>query len=227
MNSSKSSNNTSNSAADKISKALIKSFSNNRILWERRARTKLNSEEEILLDKMRELMVNFNSDLDLLNWSIKNVFGFGDISTSTSTSTTSSTSGLWRDLRTLPLSSFNPIDDVTTTSTTNSIKTGPSSPLYPELLVILFLLLRDNHKSPNSALYIFNLASSTAQSYVLGCTTTLYNEVLRTKWLEGGNIENVSITLEEMISGGIKIDDVTKSIIYQIGEAIRIDAISS
>lgn len=161
---------------------------------------------------MRERMVGFGSDLSLLQWSMQNVFGFQTIAIKNPSSAT-----VFPDPRTSP-GTF-PSSD----SASSSLKkTGPSSPLYSELLLILFLLLRDTHRSPHAALHIFSLASLTPHSYVVGCTSTLYNEVLRTRWMEG-DVETVCSTLEHMRMGGVQLDESTKGIVNAIGEAIRID----
>ncbi|KAK4701404.1 hypothetical protein P7C70_g4825, partial [Phenoliferia sp. Uapishka_3] len=95
-------------------------------------------------------------------------------------------------------------------------------PYFPDLLVHLFLLLRDTHRSPHAALQVFSLASRTPASYLRGCTTKLYNEVLRTRWMLG-DIESVATGLEEMRGGGVRVDQITKTLVEEIGIAVRRD----
>lgn len=164
---------------------------------ERKARSSLTVEEEEELDTMREKMLSFRTDLDLLEWSLSNIFHFR---------TPPPSATLFPDPRTIA----------------SHPKRGTTHRLYPDLLLLLFLLLRDTHLAPHSALHVFALASTSPQSYVQGCTTALYNEVLRTKWALG-DIEGVKEGLEEMRSGGVRIDEGTRAIVIEIGAAIRTD----
>lgn len=175
--------------------------------WERKARSSLSLEEEEDLDRMREIMVSFETDYELLSWSMAAVFGFPP-----TTNFQKPYNNLFPDLRLAP----------SPAAFTDPTSAGPSARLYPDLLLLLFLLLRDTHRSPTSALHVFSVASLTPHSYVVGCTTALYNEVLRTRWMEG-DVESVAEGLEEMRSGGVRMDDATKEIVSAIGEAIRID----
>ena len=175
--------------------------------WERRARSSLSAAEEDQLDQMREQMASFHTDYQLLNWSTTNVFGFTNLSQPT----------LFPDPRTAPpaVPAPNPFDPA-------ALATGPSSRIFPDLLLSLFLLLRDTHKSPHTALHAFQLAAATAHSYVSGCTTELYNEVLRTRWAEG-DVEAVAAAVDEMQRAGVKMNAGTSAIVSSIGEAIRAD----
>ena len=178
--------------------------------WERKARTSLSLAEEVELDKMREIMVSFETDHELLSWAMAAVFGFPSTVSAQNAHNT-----LFPDIRQSPY----PLPSLATPGVPSA---GPASRLYPDLLLLLFLLLRDTHRSPPSALHVFSLASLTPHSYVAGCTTALYNEALRTRWMEG-DVESVAEGLEEMRSGGVKMDEGTREIVSAIGEAIRID----
>lgn len=173
----------------------------------------LSDREVEQLDKMRETMVGFESDLELYRWALAEVFGFPQSQT------------IFPDLSTATNLSAPPPTDAAAYSadpSTFPLPKGPSSPIYPDLLLILFLLLRDTYRAPHLALHVFTLASSTPYSYVLGCHTALYNEVLRTKWMEG-DVESVAAGVEEMRSAGVRMDERTREIVDAIGRAIRID----
>lgn len=194
-----------------IQDALRKKITNREADWMRKTRPALSRAEEERLDEMREVMMSFRTDYDLIRWSLVEILGFPVASPS---------AGLFPDPRSAPLlrdAFVSPSSSSSSTTTSN-----PFSPLYPDLLFTLFLLLRDTHGSPHSALHIFTLACLTSHSYVAGCTVALYNEVLRTKWMEG-DVESVAKSLDEMTAAGIRINDGTREIVQAIGEAIRID----
>lgn len=96
------------------------------------------------------------------------------------------------------------------------------SPIFPDLVLILFMLLRDTHRSPHAALHVFALAARTPESYVRGCTTKLYNELLRTRWMVG-DLESVAAGLEEMRAGGVRVNDTTMLLVEEIGQAVLRD----
>lgn len=196
-----------------IQSALQKKIGTREAEWARRTRPALNRDEEDKLDEMREVMAGFRTDYELTRWSITSIFAFP----------TQPSSVLFPDPRLAPAS----MDEVEQSllaagSRDTMITAGPFSPLYPDLLLTLFLLLRDTHHSPHAALNVFSLACITAHSYVAGCTTSLYNEVMRTRWMEG-DVESVAKTLEEMRNAGLKINEATQDIVQAIGDAIRID----
>ncbi|GAA5939468.1 uncharacterized protein JCM15063_006189 [Sporobolomyces koalae] len=165
-------------------------------------RTELSPQEELELDRLKEEMSNLSDDRQVYEWGLERVFGF-DRSNNTGAS-------LFVDPNTMS-------NDPRATS-------GPASRLYPELLLHLFLTLRDVHHAPHTALSVFQLASSNAFSYIHGCTSQLYYEVLATKWAIGqGDVESVLNGLEEMQSGGVRADDRIKDLVKAIGESIRID----
>lgn len=160
--------------------------------YRRKHQMELDRGQENEFDRMKEIMHSLKTDRDLLEWSFREIFGF-------------EFNGLF----------VNPSAIFKRTDLTKSA-------IYPSLLLELFVLLRDTHRSPHSALHIFHLASQTPTSYVLGCTTALYNEVLRTRWMEG-DVESVALGIAEMRSGGIRIDDGTRLIVAAVGEAMQND----
>ncbi|KAK4047862.1 hypothetical protein OIO90_006023 [Microbotryomycetes sp. JL221] len=187
------------------------------------AKAQLDQHDIEKLDAARERMMQFDSDVELLRWSMRHVFGFElDLNMAS----------VFPDVAVvaprLPSDSV-PAPGVPRAPMPNSNvdresshPAGPASPIYADLLLTLFKLLRDTYRSPHLALYVFQLACSSPYSYVKGCTTALYNEVLRTKWLEA-DIESVAIGLDEMRGAGVRIDDNTRALINDIGQAIKED----
>ncbi|GAA5975326.1 hypothetical protein JCM5350_006433 [Sporobolomyces pararoseus] len=164
----------------------------------------LSPTEELELDRLKEEMFLKKDESQLYFWSLQNIFGI---------TSTSSTASLFVD----PTTSFS--------ATTTKI---PNPRLYPSLLLNLFLLLRDTFSSPNSALQIFNLACSNPHSYILGCTSKLYLEVLKTRWtLSQGDVEGVLEGFEGMRSGGVRVgiqeEEGFKKLVQEIGECIKVD----
>ncbi|ORY76004.1 hypothetical protein BCR35DRAFT_353517 [Leucosporidium creatinivorum] len=199
-------------AAEKVEQALQRTLAK-KGARPRRVKIELSDREVEQLDKMRETMVGFESDLELYRWALVEVFGFPSSETIFPDLTDST------NLAGPPPA---PADSSSTDPSTLPLPKGPSSPIYPDLLLILFLLLRDTYRAPHLALHVFTLASSTPYSYVLGCHTALYNEVLRTKWMEG-DVESVAAGVEEMRSAGVRMDERTREIVDAIGRAIRVD----
>ncbi|GAA5960250.1 hypothetical protein JCM3765_002517 [Sporobolomyces pararoseus] len=154
--------------------------------------------EELELDKLREEMFLIKDEETLLNWSLVNVFGLPSSST--------------------PFMDSNVFDG----------QKIPNPRLYPLLLLNLFLILKDNFNSTFSALKIFKFASSNPYSYILGCSSKLYLEVLKTRWFQSqGDVEGVLEGFEGMRSGGVRVgiqeEEGFKDLVREIGESIRID----
>lgn len=192
-----------------IQNALRKKVVAREMNWARKTKATLTRAQEERLDEMKEKMMSFATDVELLAWSMTDVFGF-------------STSSLFPDPRAAPTPTPESLRRLSDTSSVDDLVAGPSSPIYSELLLALFILLRQTHRSPHAALHVFSLASLTPHSYVLGCTTAVYNEVLRTRWMEG-DVLSVASGLEEMLAGGVRIDDGTRAIVAAVGETIRND----
>ncbi|GAA5936124.1 hypothetical protein JCM1841_007059 [Sporobolomyces salmonicolor] len=174
--------------------------------WERKQRGELTEQEMLELDRLREEALSLRDDREVVAWGLENVFGFDRKYAQT----------LFVDPA--DLSVVPPSSDPAVASPTR----GPSSRMYPELLHLLFLILRDTHHAPATALWVLDLAASNAFSYISGCTTPLYLEVLRTRWSEG-DVEAVLAGIEEMRSAGVPIDDKVRELVRAVGEAIRLD----
>ncbi|BGP18460.1 hypothetical protein JCM10213_003192 [Rhodosporidiobolus nylandii] len=177
--------------------------------WERRKREELTEQEKLRLDGLREELMQLRTDREVLLWGMRNVFGYGQ-----------SGGDVFPDPALLP--SAPAFDADPSTPRSDNASGGPSSRIYPDLLHLLFLVLRDTHHAPNAALGVFSLAASNPYSYINGCTTALYTEVLRTRWAQG-DIESAQTTLDEMRASGLRIDDKIRELVRAIGEAIRID----
>jgi len=179
---------------------------------QRKARDELTEQEALELDHHREELATLRSDKDVLQWGMRTVFGLG----------ASSRAGILPDPSTLLVELPSSSIDADPANKGAPATVGPSSRLFPDLLHLLFLSLRDTHRSPNAALSVFALAASNPFSYISGCTTSLYNEVLRTRWAEG-DVESLLASLEEMRAAGVALDDRTRELVSAVGEAMRVD----
>ena len=177
-----------------------------------------------LVEKLRAEMEVIETDIGLLAWAVENIF---------------STNGLLPDTgkksRTKKAESVTPT--TTTTTTTASPDDSPStSPAlisdideptristYPHLLSTLIATFRDKFHDPHLALSIFAYARRlSVPSYVFGCTTTAYNELISTLWKCFKDVHGVVEALQEMKNNGVFPDNHTRNLAMRIRrEAMR------
>ncbi|KAF8840224.1 hypothetical protein BDN67DRAFT_858251, partial [Paxillus ammoniavirescens] len=149
------------------------------------------------LDRKKEQMELCNTDQELLEWAMKEVFG--EASTTSTYSTLSSSAS---------------------TSAASSISTDPS-PLqpstYPHLLAHLMRIFRTTYSNPSLSLSIFTHAARLSiPSYVFGCTAPAYNELIQAKWEGWGDLEGVCKALEEMRGNGVRGDGRTRAVVERV-----------
>ncbi|GAC97659.1 hypothetical protein PHSY_005245 [Pseudozyma hubeiensis SY62] len=85
-----------------------------------------------------------------------------------------------------------------------SPKYGKDTAFYASALHLVFLAIRDRYRSPRVALSITRTTRSLGiESYVLGMTGSLYNEVLKTQWDWLGDLPGVVSTLRQARETGI------------------------
>ncbi len=88
---------------------------------------------------------------------------------------------------------------------------------YPQLLSTLIRTFRDRYQEPHVALAVFDRARRVSiNSYVRGCSTTTYNELLTTIWICFRDLERVAKLLTEMEENGISPDAETKRLAERI-----------
>ena len=93
--------------------------------------------------------------------------------------------------------------------------------IYPYIIAALMRTFRDKFHDPNLALAIFDHAKNlSVPSYVFGCTTPVYNELIETRWFCFHDLKGILDTLEEMKVNGVEADNRTRGII----ETVRRDA---
>lgn len=161
---------------------------------------KWTSEADQELDRKKEEMDLCDTDQQLLEWAMREVFG---------------ESKRYEEAAREAIK-----DHSSATSSTLSPKeiTHLQPPSYPHLLAILMKTFRDKYHDPHLALSIFDQARHLSiPSFVFGCTTPTYNELIQTRWECFRDLRGVCDALEEMRINGVEMDYRTRS----LAETIR------
>jgi len=109
----------------------------------------------------------------------------------------------------------------TTTPVQGQLAPMQSNQIYPHIIAALMRTFRDKFHDPNLALALFDHAKNLSiPSYVFGCTTPVYNELIETRWFCFHDLKGILDTLEEMKVNGVEADNRTRGIV----ETIRRDA---
>ena len=144
------------------------------------------------LDKKREAMELCESDQQLLEWAMREVF---EEST--------------RYEENLRKTSEDP------SSSQEPVQIPPR--WYPHMIALLMRTFRDKYNDPHLALSIFDYARHlSVTSFVFGCTTPVYNELIETRWRCFRDLRGVCDALEEMRVNGVEMDGRTRSLVEMI-----------
>ncbi|KAI0697184.1 hypothetical protein BC835DRAFT_1339541 [Cytidiella melzeri] len=151
-----------------------------------RSRTaKWTSEADEELDRKKEEMDLCNTDRELLEWAVREVFG--------------DSQRYEKQARSSERQSLQPA------------QLQPSS--YPHLIATLMRTFRDKYADPYLALAMFDHARHLSiASYVFGCTHHAYNELIETRWRCFRDLRGVCDALEEMRVNGIELNNKTRSL---------------
>ena len=160
-------------------------------------RLKWTSESDELLDRKREEMEFCDSDQQLLDWAMREVFG---------------------ESRRYEEVARKAIADAAVSGVEPAVMPILQPETYPHLVALLMRSFRDKYRDPHLALSIFNHARHLSiPSYVFGCTTPAYNELIETRWKCFRDLKGVHDALEEMAVNGVDPNNRTR----QIVEALR------
>jgi hypothetical protein len=89
--------------------------------------------------------------------------------------------------------------------------------VYPHLLAALMSTARERYEDPHLALALFDHARNlSALSYIFGCTTPAYNELLETRWCSFRDLRGVHAALEEMRANGVPADSRTRALVEDV-----------
>ncbi|KIY50378.1 hypothetical protein FISHEDRAFT_64985 [Fistulina hepatica ATCC 64428] len=162
-------------------------------------RMKMTSMEAQELDRKKEAMELCATDQELLDWAMREVFGESER-----------------------------YDSECRKAMAESIATGSTKelpmlqpPTYPHLIALLMSTFRDKYGDPHLALSMFDHARhlSTA-SYVFGCSTDAYNELIKTRWMCFQDYRGVCDALEEMDVNGVEANNGTVALVDMVRKEI-------
>lgn len=192
-------------------------------------------ELELLFDSKREAILNCKSDQELLRWTMKEVFQeppeLSPTSPKTETATLKSTQ---------PPESAQPPESVKSPESAQSPETvrpekssqptkstlsptpKPIHPgIYARVIALLMAEFREKYRNPHLAIAIFDhTRRRSIISFVTGCTTPSYTELMRSYWTSFRDLRMVLDTAEEMRVNGVPPDDRTYQLFLQIQEEV-------
>lgn len=102
---------------------------------------------------------------------------------------------------------------------TNSVRPLPplQAPLYPRMIAHLMHTCRVQFRDPNLAVFIFKHTQNLSiVSYVFGCSTDAYNELLETRWSSFRDLKGVHDTIMEMEVNAIPVNSKTHKLVEEI-----------
>lgn len=155
-------------------------------------RMKWTTESDELLDRQKEAMDLCDTDQQLLEWAMREVFAESrrHEKESREAMEQSATSGLTKSLPML------------------------QPPTYPHLVSHLMRTFRDKYNDPHLALAIFDYTRHLSiPSYVFGCSTMAYNELIETRWRCFRDLKGVYDALLEMSVNGVDADSRTRKLV--------------
>ncbi|THH32265.1 hypothetical protein EUX98_g1880 [Antrodiella citrinella] len=152
-------------------------------------RVQWTSEADEEFDRKKEEMNLCETDHQLLEWAQREVFD---------------ESKRYEEVARLKLSQG-------TSSSQEQVQLQPLA--YPHLIAYLMRTFREKYSDPHLALSIFSHARHLSiPSFVFGCTTSAYNELLETKWACFRDLRGIVDALEEMQVNGVPMDSRTKAL---------------
>lgn len=87
-------------------------------------------------------------------------------------------------------------------------------PTYPTIIALLVRQFRDRYHNPHLALAIFDHARHLSiLSYVFGCSTQAYNELIQTRWSSFRDLMGVKDALQEMFVNGVETNAQTRKLV--------------
>ena len=154
-----------------------------------------------LLDQKKEQISYCNSDQELLDWAIREVFE--------------------ESKRYEAAARLSVIDALNSPDQKEVPRLQPAT--YPYMIALLMRTFRDKYHDPHLALSIFNYAKTLSiVSYVFGCSTEAYNELIQTKWECFRDLRGVHDAINEMIVNGVPVNTGTRKWV----ETIRRDVLN-
>lgn len=158
-------------------------------------------EDEELLDRKREQIELCATDHELLEWAMRELFDESVKYEEAAREAVAESS-----------------------KSTNTKKSSPphhhpalQPPCYAPLLALLMRTFREKYRDPHTALSLFAHAQRLSiASYVFGCTTPAYNELLHTRWACFRDLRGVADALAEMRVNGVQPDARTRALAEEV-----------
>ncbi|KAH8079403.1 hypothetical protein BXZ70DRAFT_960728 [Cristinia sonorae] len=142
--------------------------------------------EDEELDRKKEEMMMCETDLELLEWAQREVFD---------------------ESRRFEERAREAVKE----GKTESVQLQPA--FYPHMVASLMRTFREKYGDPHLALSIFSHTRHlSVPSFVFGCSTAAYNELIETKWRCFRDLRGVCDALEEMRVNGVNTDMRTKGL---------------
>ena len=154
---------------------------------------KWTSEADQELDRKTEEMDLCDTDQQLLDWAMREVFGESQRYEAAARKVMADPTAAEHPVHLQPLS-------------------------YPHVIAHIMRTFRDKYGDPHLALSIFDHARHLSiASYVFGCTTPAYNELIETRWRCFRDVRGVCEAMEEMQVNGVEMDTQTR----RLAETVR------
>ena len=148
------------------------------------------------LDRKREEMELCDTDQQLLEWGLREVFG---------------------ESKRYEEAARKAFDEVANGGDLKGEMPDLQPATYPHLVALLMRSFRDKYRDPHLALSIFEHARHLSiPSYVFGCTTPAYNELIETRWRCFRDLKGVHDALEEMTVNGVFPDSRTRRLVEDL-----------
>ncbi|KAJ7647565.1 hypothetical protein FB45DRAFT_975224 [Roridomyces roridus] len=158
---------------------------------------KWTAEADEALDRKKDEMDRCNTDKELLDWAMREVFGESQ----------------------LYLQDFREAEASVGTEVHEMPMLQPLT--YPHLLALLMRTFRDKYRDPHLALSMFDYARHlSTPSYVFGCSTSAYNELIATRWFCFKDLKGVHDALEEMSVNGVDMDNKTQTLAETVRQGV-------
>ena len=97
---------------------------------------------------------------------------------------------------------------------------------YPHILAHLLRVVRTNFHNPHLALALFQHAQThSIESYLGGCLTPTYNELLAVRWESFRDLDGVDQAVQEMLVNGVGWDRDTRKLVEKVCEEVAGDLV--
>lgn len=172
------------------------------------------TEQEELLDRKTEEIDLCANDLELLHWTQREVLDPLD----------NFRFMLRRQPSNAPQSSAADQSDEAMKDNESDAPPSPELQLqsYHFLVAHLMRTFRDKYRDPHLALALFSkVKDHSLVSYVFGCSTRVYNELIDTKWQWFRDLRGVHDAVEEMVVNGVKINSHTRKLIENVRHGVK------